>query len=595
MVALHATDPASVYLSALARMPAMPQREMTAALYDDRTLVRMLGMRRTMFVVPTPFVPVVQHSSSDAVAARLRTRLVKELAAVVDGDAERWLADVEDAVVDLLRSDGPALAAELSKAEPRLRTQLMFGPADKAYGGPQAITSRVLNLLSAQSRIIRGRPTNGWAGSRYRWEVVESWLPDGLPRMPAPAARAELVRSWLGRFGPGTLADLVWWTGWNQRDAKSALAALTWSRSNSTTAPRVSCSPTTPTRCPRPSRGSRSCRRSTRRRWAGRAATGTCPMRTVASCSTATATSARASGPTAGSSAAGRRHRPGTCDGGCSRTSAPSAPPRSRRGRRHSPTGTPASQWSRSSAPRCSTPCAAADPPHGSFGPAPGPDSVIRMDLPRPDIDPGGLLEYSVVFTDRSLNHMSRRFVAVMQEAIGILTTTYAADTVALVPGGGSYGMEAVARQLMTGKRVVVVRNGFFSYRWSQILEQGGIAESVTVCRAQPASGEAHSAWTPPPVEAVVEAIRRERPAVVCAAHVETASGILLPDEYVRAVADATHEVGGLLVLDCIASGSLWVDMRALGVDVLLSAPQKGWSGTPCTGYVMLNAAAGRR
>ena len=220
------------------------------------------------------------------------------------------------------------------------------------------------------------------------------------------------------------------------------------------------------------------------------------------------------------------------------------------------------------------------------------PDSVIRMDLPRPDIDPGGLLEYSVVFTDRSLNHMSRRFVAVMQEAIGILTTTYAADTVALVPGGGSYGMEAVARQLMTGKRVVVVRNGFFSYRWSQILEQGGIAESVTVCRAQPASGEAHSAWTPPPVEAVVEAIRRERPAVVCAAHVETASGILLPDEYVRAVADATHEVGGLLVLDCIASGSLWVDMRALGVDVLLSAPQKGWSGTPCTGYVMLNSAA---
>ena len=173
-------------LSALARRPAMPQQEMTTALYDDRALVRMLGMRRTMFVVPTTFVPVVQHSSSDAVAARLRTRLVKELSAVVDGDAERWLADVEDAVVELLRSDGPALAAELSKAEPRLRTQLMFGPADKAYGGPQAITSRVLNLLSAQSRIIRGRPTNGWAGSRYRWEVVESWLPDGLPRMAAP-------------------------------------------------------------------------------------------------------------------------------------------------------------------------------------------------------------------------------------------------------------------------------------------------------------------------------------------------------------------------------------------------------------------------
>jgi len=210
VVALHATDPASVYLSALARMPAMPQRELSAALYDDRTLVRMLGMRRTMFVVPTPFVPVVQHSSSEAVAARLRTRLVKELSAVVD----------------VLRSQGPSLAAELSEAEPRLRTQLMFGPADKAYGGPQAITSRVLNLLSAQSRIIRGRPTNGWAGSRYRWETVESWLPHGLPPMTVVAARTELVRCWLGRFGPGTLADLVWWTGWNQRDTKAALAPL---------------------------------------------------------------------------------------------------------------------------------------------------------------------------------------------------------------------------------------------------------------------------------------------------------------------------------------------------------------------------------
>ena len=215
------------------------------------------------------------------------------------------------------------------------------------------------------------------------------------------------------------------------------------------------------------------------------------------------------------------------------------------------------------------------------------------MELPRHDVDPGGLLEYSVVFTDRSLNHMSQRFVAVMQDAVEILTTTYAADTVALVPGGGTFGMEAVARQLMTGKRIVVVRNGFFSYRWSQILDRGGIAESVTVCRAQPVNADAHSAWVPPPVEEVVETIRREGPAVVCAAHVETASGILLPDDYVRALADAAHEVGALLVLDCIASGALWVDMRALGVDVLLSAPQKGWSGTPCTGYVLLNATAG--
>ena len=220
------------------------------------------------------------------------------------------------------------------------------------------------------------------------------------------------------------------------------------------------------------------------------------------------------------------------------------------------------------------------------------PDSVEHMHLPHEDVDSGGLLEYSVVFTDRSLNHMSQRFIGVMQDAIRILTASYAADTVALVPGGGSFGMEAVARQLMTGRRVVVVRNGFFSYRWSQILDQGGIAESVTVCRARPVSQDGQSAWSPAPVDEVLQAIQRERPAVVCAAHVETASGILLPDDYVRALADAVHEVGGLMVLDCIASGALWADMRVLGVDVLLSAPQKGWSGTPCTGYVLLNSAA---
>ena len=210
------------------------------------------------------------------------------------------------------------------------------------------------------------------------------------------------------------------------------------------------------------------------------------------------------------------------------------------------------------------------------------------MELPRADVDPGGLLEYSVVFTDRSLNHMSQRFVGVMQEAISILTTTYAADALAMVPGGGTYAMEAVARQLMTGKRVLVVRDGFFSYRWSQILEQGGIAESVEVCRARPESDEPQAAWAPPPVEEVVAAIRGNRSQVVCAAHVETASGMVLPDEYVRALADAVHEVGGLMVLDCIASGALWVDMGQVGVDVLLSAPQKGWSGTPGTGYVLL-------
>lgn len=212
--------------------------------------------------------------------------------------------------------------------------------------------------------------------------------------------------------------------------------------------------------------------------------------------------------------------------------------------------------------------------------------------LPRPEIDPDGLLEYSVVFTDRSLNHMSKRFVAVMQDIIDVLRTTYSAHTVAVVPGGGTYAMEAVARQLATGRRCLVVRNGLFSYRWSQILDAGSVAEETTVCLARPASDEPRAPWAPAPVAEVVEAIERDRPAVVFAAHVETAAGILLPDEYVRAVADATHAVGGLFVLDCIASGALWVDMTELHVDVLLSAPQKGWSGSPCAGFVMLSEAA---
>ena len=214
------------------------------------------------------------------------------------------------------------------------------------------------------------------------------------------------------------------------------------------------------------------------------------------------------------------------------------------------------------------------------------------MTLPRPEIDPDGLLEYSVVFTDRSLNHMSQRFVGVMQDIIDVLRTTYAAESVAIVPGGGTYAMEAVARQLATGRRCLVVRNGLFSYRWSQIFDAGSVAGATTVCTARPTTDERQAPWTPAPVSDVLEAIERDRPEVVLAPHVETASGMLLPDDYVRAVAAATHGVGGLFVLDCIASGALWVDMNDLGVDVLLSAPQKGWSGSPCAGYVMLGAAA---
>jgi len=196
-----------------------------------------------------------------------------------------------------------------------------------------------------------------------------------------------------------------------------------------------------------------------------------------------------------------------------------------------------------------------------------------------------------VVFTDRSLNHMSKRFVGVMQNIIDVLRTTYRAETVAVVPGGGTYAMEAVARQLATGRRCLVVRNGLFSYRWSAIFEAGGIPAETTVCQARQTADETQAPWTPAPIAEVVEAIERQRPEVVIAAHVETAAGVLLPDDYVRAVSAATHAVGGLMVLDCIASGALWVDMTELGVDVLISAPQKGWSGTPCAGYVMLSAA----
>src|SRR5690625_4827011 len=214
------------------------------------------------------------------------------------------------------------------------------------------------------------------------------------------------------------------------------------------------------------------------------------------------------------------------------------------------------------------------------------------MTLPHDDVDPGGLLEYSVVFTDRSLNHMSARFVGVMQELTAILRETYSADHVAIVPGGGSYAMEAVARQLATGRRCLVVRNGLFSYRWSQILEAGGISDDVTVWQASPETPGPEATWRPDPIEDVTAAIRATRPAVVSAPPVETASGVILPAHYLRALTAAPHEVGGLFVLDCVASGALWVDMEDVGVDVLITAPQKGWSGSPGAGYVMLGAAA---
>jgi aspartate aminotransferase-like enzyme len=209
-----------------------------------------------------------------------------------------------------------------------------------------------------------------------------------------------------------------------------------------------------------------------------------------------------------------------------------------------------------------------------------------------PDIDPDGLLEFSVVFTDRSLNHMSAAFQQVMRDISVLLREVYRADGVAVVPGGGTYAMEAVARQLATDADVVVIRNGWFSYRWSQIFEAGRIPATETVMMAQRAGNDAQAPFAPPPLDEVVAKIREAGPAVVFAPHVETSAGIILPDDYIAAVTKAVHEVGGLFVLDCIASGCAWVDMKALGVDVLISAPQKGWSSTPAAGLVMLSEAA---
>ena len=209
-----------------------------------------------------------------------------------------------------------------------------------------------------------------------------------------------------------------------------------------------------------------------------------------------------------------------------------------------------------------------------------------------PDIDPDGLLEFSVVYTDRALNHMSKRFQGVMCDISGMLKQVYHAQSAILVPGSGTFGMEAVARQFTHQKPVLVIRNGWFSFRWSQILEMGAIASRVTVLKARPQVGGPESPWVPHPIEEVEDAIARERPAVVFAPHVETSAGMMLPDDYLSRVANAVHAVGGLLVLDCVASGAMWVNMQATGVDVLISAPQKGWSSSPCCAMVMLSERA---
>jgi aspartate aminotransferase-like enzyme len=216
------------------------------------------------------------------------------------------------------------------------------------------------------------------------------------------------------------------------------------------------------------------------------------------------------------------------------------------------------------------------------------------MKLPHDTVDPEGLEEFSVVFTDRSLNHMSAKFQGVMREVSALLKEVYNGSAVALVPGGGTYAMEAVARQFGQGS-ALIVRNGWFSYRWTQIFEAGGFAQATTVVMARAAGNGAKAAFAPPPIDEVCAKIREIKPDAVFAPHVETSSGIILPDDYITAMAAAAHEVGALMVLDCIASGCIWVDMAATGVDVLISAPQKGWSASPAAGIVVLSPLAEAR
>lgn len=212
-----------------------------------------------------------------------------------------------------------------------------------------------------------------------------------------------------------------------------------------------------------------------------------------------------------------------------------------------------------------------------------------------PDVDPDGLLEYSVVYTDRSLNHMSRSFQEVMNDISRMLKSVYNAETAIVVPGSGTFGMESVARQFATGRKCLVIRNGWFSYRWTQIFEMGDIPSEAHVMKARQVGEGAQAPFAPAPIDEVVATIVSEKPEMVFAPHVETSSGMILPDDYLRAVADAVHAVGGMFVVDCIASGTIWLDMKAVGADILVSAPQKGWSGSPCCGLVMLGEEARKR
>ena len=212
-----------------------------------------------------------------------------------------------------------------------------------------------------------------------------------------------------------------------------------------------------------------------------------------------------------------------------------------------------------------------------------------------PNVDPDGLLEFSVVYTDRSLNHMSNEFKRVITDISGILKDVYQAHSTAVVPGSGTYGMEAVARQFATNQKCLVIRNGWFSYRWTQIFDAGQISQDIHILKARRTGADANSPFAPAPIEEVVQWIKSEKPAVVFAPHVETSAGMILPDDYLKKIGEAVESVDGLFVLDCIASGAMWVNMKDCHVDVLISAPQKGWSSSPCCALIGLSERARKK
>ncbi|MEK9855267.1 MAG: alanine--glyoxylate aminotransferase family protein [Rhodobiaceae bacterium] len=213
----------------------------------------------------------------------------------------------------------------------------------------------------------------------------------------------------------------------------------------------------------------------------------------------------------------------------------------------------------------------------------------------RDDIDPDGLLEYSVVFSDRSLNSMSTAFGDVMRDISRIMRNAYGAAAVAVVPGGGTYGMEAIARQFVRDANVMVIRNGWFSYRWSQIIDAGGLASRTTVLAARQLADETDAPFAPLPLDDILAKIRAEKPDIVFCPHVETSAGMMMPDDFIAAVTECVHEHGGMFVLDCVASGTVFVNLEQTGVDVLLTAPQKGWSASPCAALVMMSPRARAR